>query len=443
MEDSAPIETEWQKELDIASLLHSYATGSTDVLTVIKRCLNRIEKEDGKYRSVLHINPHALEEAQKIDAEFNSIGRLQGPLHGIPVLIKANIRTKDAMPTSCGSVILANYMADEDAAVVQKLRAQGAVILGKTNLSEFCNYVSIETNSGYSSLGGQTHSIFGPDHAVGGSSSGSAVAAAANFCSFSIGTETDGSVVYPAAHNGVFAFKSAKTDDINEGIIGISKHYDQVGILSSSLKNLEYAVQCLIQPLPSSRPTLAWLETASFGQEASSENRISRLSTTLTRAGIALQSCDIAQAIEPQFPAFDIVCKTEFKHDMVSTLPLPFGEFLSQSRSGLLHKFHPDIGEIERSLASEHAEDGSYAAALSQLLDFRKDWENRLQKAGNPILIAQTTGPSEIASIATLLGLSHIVVPWHDPESCLPIGISVMAQTDSLIDVVRIINSLN
>ena len=193
------------------------------------------------------------------------------------------------MPTSCGSVILANYMADEDAAVVQKLRAQGAVILGKTTFLSFANTFQLKRIQGTVRLEGKPIPFFGPDHAVGGSSSGSAVAAAANFCSFSIGTETDGSVVYPAAHNGVFAFKSAKTDDINEGIIGISKHYDQVGILSSSLKNLEYAVQCLIQPLPSSRPTLAWLETGILGQEASSENRISRLSTTLTRAGIALQ----------------------------------------------------------------------------------------------------------------------------------------------------------
>jgi Asp-tRNA(Asn)/Glu-tRNA(Gln) amidotransferase A subunit family amidase/phosphopantetheinyl transferase len=436
-------QTDWNGSLDIPSLLSRYESKALDVQTVVEECLHRIQQKDNAFRSVIHLNPEALDAAHRLDSELASKGKLSGTLHGVPVLIKANISTNDAMPTSCGSVLLKDFHSTEDAEIVKRLKAEGAVILGKTNLSEFCNYVSNATESGFSSLGGQTQSIFGKAHAVGGSSSGSAVAAAAQFCSIAIGTETDGSVVYPAACNGVYAFKPAQDALLSSGIIGISSSYDQVGLFSDSLCNLEYAKMCLFQQRKANQATCAWLEAASFEEQPAAAALVERLTALLENAGIPVQTTQLSQAIEPHFTAFDIVCKTEFKRDVLPKLPLSRSAFFAECENQLLGTFHPDIQEIERALDSEHDDDGTYQAAFSQLLSFQNDWQQRFKQAQNPVVVALTTGPSEIASIATLMGLAHVVMPWHtSQESSHPIGISLMsqaAQSDSLLHLAHLL----
>jgi len=434
---------QWDGSLEIATLMEGYAAGTLDVVSVVSECLRRIQQKDHGYRSVLHLNPRAMQEAQELDAERADSGKLRGALHGVPVLIKANIQTSDAMPTSCGSVLLENHFATEDAEIVRNLKELGAVILGKTNLSEFCNYVSNESASGFSSLGGATCSIWGPDHPVGGSSSGSAVAAAAHFCSFAIGTETDGSVVYPAAHNGVFAYKPAGYPSLVNGVVGISTYFDRVGLLANSLQNLDFARKQLFPETDVMRSTSIWLETASFDEARESAEIIAALTSWITAAGLSIAPCRLSEAIETHFSAFDIICKTEFKQGTLPKLPMSSADFLASCRTELLHKYHPDIEEIERSIASNHAEDGSYQAAISQLERLREEWHLRFEDAGFPIVLALTTGPSEIASIATLLGLSHVVIPWDDGRGVNPpLGISLMAQEaqiDHLIEIAGLV----
>ena len=424
--------------LDIATLIEGYTAGSLDVASVVSECLHRIERQDPHYRSVLHINPRAMQEAQQLDAEWASSGKLRGALHGVPVLIKANIQTSDAMPTSCGSILLENHFASEDAQIVRKLKELGAVIIGKTNLSEFSNYVSNASPSGFSSLGGATRSIWGPDHPVGGSSSGSAVAAAADFCSFAIGTETDGSVVYPAAHNSVYAYKPADYAPLVNGVVGISTYFDRVGLFADSLQNLDFARKQLFPRPDVIRSTSIWMETTSFEEEGEAAELIAALTSRIAEAGLSIAQCQLSEAIKPHFLALDIICKTEFKRDTLPKLRMSSDDFLASSRTALLHKHHPDIEEIERSISSNHAEDGSYEAAISQVEKLREEWHLRFKDAGFPIVLALTTGPSEIASIATLLGLSHMVIPWDNDGKCNPpLGISLMANEGKVGDLIH------
>src|SRR5262249_55110 len=171
--------------------------------------LTRIGALDQKgpgVNSVIELNPDALVMARNADA-LRRHGIVLGPLHGIPVLLKDNIDTGDKMQTSAGSFALVGSPAPRDSTVAANLRAGGAVILGKTNLSERANFRPFESISGWSGRGGQTHNPYGIDRNPCGSSSGSGAAASSNFAAVSLGSETDGSIVCPANANGVVGIK--------------------------------------------------------------------------------------------------------------------------------------------------------------------------------------------------------------------------------------------
>src|SRR5215472_8311759 len=171
----------------------------------VKRII-ALDQEGPGVNSVIELNPDALAMAQAAD-DARASGKVLGPLQGIPVLLKDNIDTGDKMQTSAGSFALVGSPATSDSTVAAKLRAGGAVILGKTNLSEWANFRSFESISGWSGRGGQTNNPYGINRNPCGSSSGSAAAASANFAAVSLGTETDGSVVCPANANGVVGIK--------------------------------------------------------------------------------------------------------------------------------------------------------------------------------------------------------------------------------------------
>ena len=184
-------------ELTIADLQQEMQNGALTSRQITEMYLKRIDEVDKngpKINSVIETNPDALQIAAALDEERKA-GKVRGPLHGIPVLIKDNINSADKMATSAGSLALADNKATQDAFIVAKLRAAGAVLLGKTNLSEWANFRSTRSASGWSSRGGQTRNPYVLDRNPCGSSSGSGVAVAANLCAVAIGTETDGSVV--------------------------------------------------------------------------------------------------------------------------------------------------------------------------------------------------------------------------------------------------------
>jgi amidase len=191
-------------------------------------CLSRIEADNGKVNTILELNPDAPAIAAAMDAELGTSGA-RGPLHGMPILVKDNIDTADKMMTTAGSLALVGHHAKRDADVVTRLRQAGAVILGKTNLSEWANFRSARSSSGWSSRGGQTRNPYALNRSPGGSSSGSAVAVASGFCVAAIGTETDGSIVSPSAMCSIVGIKPSVGLVSRSGIIPISHSQDTAG----------------------------------------------------------------------------------------------------------------------------------------------------------------------------------------------------------------------
>ncbi|MDI4632927.1 amidase [Pelomonas sp. V22] len=221
-------------KLDVAALQAAMAAGRLSAVELTRHCLKRIEAlnlRGPKLRAVIELNPDALAQARALDAErrHKKSPQLRGPLHGIPVLLKDNIATADKMSTTAGSLALAGLRAQRDAHIVERLRAAGAVILGKTNLSEWANIRSNRSSSGWSSRGGQTRNPHVLNRSPSGSSSGSASAAAASLAPLTVGTETDGSICSPAQACGVVGFKPTVGLVSRAGIIPISASQDTAG----------------------------------------------------------------------------------------------------------------------------------------------------------------------------------------------------------------------
>ena len=183
---------------------------------------------------MIEVNPEALAIADALDAERKAQGP-RGPLHGIPVLIKDNIDTADRMMTTAGSLALEGSIAPRDAFVVERLREAGAVILGKTNLSEWANFRSTKSTSGWSGRGGQTRNPYALDRNPCGSSSGSGAAIAANLAAVGVGTETDGSIVCPRPSNGLVGIKPTVGLVSRSGIIPISHTQDTAGPMTRTV----------------------------------------------------------------------------------------------------------------------------------------------------------------------------------------------------------------
>jgi len=224
-------------EATIADLQRRLSSGQDSARSLVDKYLARIgalDREGPALRSVLEINPDAGAIADQRDAERRA-GRIRGPLHGIPVLLKDNIATADRMATSAGSLALAGVPTPADAFLVARLREAGAVILGKTNLSEWANFRSTHSSSGWSGRGGQTRNPYALDRNPSGSSSGSAVAVAANLTAVAVGTETDGSIVSPSNVSGVVGIKPTLGLVSRTGIVPIAHSQDTAGPIARSV----------------------------------------------------------------------------------------------------------------------------------------------------------------------------------------------------------------
>jgi amidase len=222
--------------LDAVVLRDELAAGRLSAERVTEAFLQRIAAIDDsgpQLGAVIELNPDARAVARELDRRRRSGG--VGPLHGVPVLIKANIDTADRMATTAGSLALAEHRAVADAALVTRLRAAGAVVLGKTNLSEWANFRSFASTSGWSSLGGQTKNAYVLDRNPCGSSSGAAVAVAARLAPLAVGTETDGSIVCPAAANGVVGIKPTLGAVDTAGIIPLARSQDTAGPIARTV----------------------------------------------------------------------------------------------------------------------------------------------------------------------------------------------------------------
>jgi amidase len=232
--DSFPLE-----EATLSSLAKRMTSGELSSEAITAAYLERIaaiNRAGPQLRAVLEDNPEALAIARSLDAERKA-GKVRGPLHGMPVLLKDNIVSGDRMTVTAGSLMLEGHRVGRDAALVGRLRDAGVVLLGKTNLSEWANFRSSNSVSGWSSRGGQTLNPYAPGRSPSGSSSGSAVAVAANLCAAAIGTETDGSIVSPSACNNIVGFKPTVGLVSRNGLIPISRSQDTAGPMARGVRD--------------------------------------------------------------------------------------------------------------------------------------------------------------------------------------------------------------
>jgi amidase len=247
------------EEISITDLQEGYKKGQFTIAMVVQQYLNRIndlDKNGPQLNSVIEVNPDALQIAAELDKEL-AAGKSRGPLHGIPVLLKDNIDTHDHMHTTAGATVLRNSMPLQDSWVAKKLRAAGAVIIGKTNLSEWAHFRANIAASGWSGLGGQTKNPYILDRNPCGSSSGSGVAVSANLCALAIGTETDGSIVCPSNNNGIVGLKPTVGLISRAGIIPISSTQDTPGPMGRSVRDVAISLGLLTGVDPADSKTAA------------------------------------------------------------------------------------------------------------------------------------------------------------------------------------------
>ncbi len=235
------------EEITVRQLQQGYREGRFSISDVVQGYLQRMEALDKNgpgLNAIIHVNPDALLIAAELDRELKA-GKDRGPLHGIPVILKDNIDSMDPMPTTAGATALRDSFARSDSGVAKKLRAAGAVILAKANLSEWANFRANLSSSGWSGVGGQTRNPYVLDRNPCGSSSGSGVAVAANLCALAIGTETNGSIVCPANNNGIVGLKPTVGLISRSGIIPISFTQDTAGPMGRTVEDIAICLGAL------------------------------------------------------------------------------------------------------------------------------------------------------------------------------------------------------
>ncbi|WP_422362014.1 amidase [Reichenbachiella sp.] len=245
------------EEKTVADLQAMMENGTHTAVSICQLYIDRIKAIDqgeNGLRAVIELNPEALTIAAALDKE-RAEGKVRGPLHGIPVMIKDNINTGDNMGTTAGSLALVGSDVRNDAFIVSKLRESGAILLGKTNLSEWANFRSERSSSGWSGRGRQTRNPYAMDRSPCGSSSGSGVAVSANLCAVTIGTETNGSIVCPSSLNGVVGIKPTVGLWSRSGIIPISKTQDTAGPMARSLTDAATLLGALVGSDPEDEMT--------------------------------------------------------------------------------------------------------------------------------------------------------------------------------------------
>jgi amidase len=464
-----PVQVDYA-EHDISTLQELMQSGDLSSEELTAYYLQRIEAVDRagpELNSIIELNPDAMAIAKALDEERGASGA-RGAMHGIPVVLKANIDTADQMSTTAGSLALAGHRPPADAFVVRKLREAGAVILGKANLSEWANFRSTNSSSGWSSLGGQTKNPYGRGRNPCGSSSGSAVAVAASLTSVAVGTETNGSIVCPSSVNGVIGIKPTLGLVSRSGIIPIAHSQDTAGpmgrtvedaaILLTAMTGLDPA-DPLADRFPGSVPDFAAdlstdaLRGARIGvlrthSGAGNDTRVDQIVTD-TIARLESLGAEIVDPIEidteGMSDASRTVLYTEFKADLNAYLqnsgaPITSLAEIIRFNEGHADTVMPFFGQ-ERMLAAQAMgtlDDPEYLAALVSSKQIAQTGiDNALLEHDLDALIAPTRGPAWMtdnvsgdhssgissSSLAAISGYPSITIPAGDILG-LPIGIS-------------------
>ncbi|MGB8943459.1 MAG: amidase family protein [Streptomyces sp.] len=434
----------------IPELQARMAKGSLTPTMLTKAYLRRIENVDPKIHSVLRTSPTALSQAAASDARHRH-GETLGPLDGIPVLLKDNVNTRD-MPTTAGSLALAGSPPGTDAALVTRLRKAGAVILGKTNLSEWANFRGAKPTSGWSAVGGQTNNPYVLDRNPCGSSAGSGAALAASLSQVAIGTETDGSIVCPAGMNGVVGHKPSLGLVSQSGVVPISAEQDTAGPMARNVTDTALTLSVLSEhksargeggsaDLRGKRIGL-W-RLPSLGSDVDAV--MSRTAKKLRKAGVVVVEVTPpyqARLAELEFPAL----LSEFHRDIDAYLgtregPRNLAELIEFNRT------HPEeqtcfAGQelFEQALAAPPTTDPEYRAMRAELKDLsRRSIDETLATHHLDAIAAPTNPPAwttdcargdndviPSSTPAAVAGYPSLSVPAGSVHE-LPVGLLLMA----------------
>ena len=457
-------------EATVADLQARMAQGTETARSLCEKYLARIKalNEAGPaLRAVIEINPDALSIADGLDRERKA-GKVRGPLHGIPVLIKDNIDSGDQMMTTAGALALAGHKAKQDAFIVQKLRASGAVLLGKTNLSEWANFRSSHSVSGWSSRGRQTRNPYALDRSPSGSSSGSGAAVAANLCAVAIGTETDGSVVSPASCNGLVGLKPTVGLLSRSGIIPISSTQDTAGPMARTVRDAALLLGALAGPDPAdpaklANPAPAPANYAPFlkpdalkGQRLGVEKShltgppgpaalLKAAVAALRAQGAVVVEVELAKQLNPLGEAEFEVLLYEFKEGVNKYLAGAGAAVRNLADVIAFNNAHAAEAMpffLQETLIRAEATDGlgnaKYrAAVLKTVTESRKAIDALLRGQRLAAIVGVTTGPAwcidwangdystgvDFSSPAAMAGYPHLTVPMGQVHG-LPVGLS-------------------
>ena len=386
-------------EVTIGDLQSNMASGNYTSRSITEKYLARIEEIDKQgpgLASVIEVNPDALAIAEALDKERQA-GQVRGRLHGIPILIKDNIDTADRMQTTAGSLALLGSRPVRDAFVAQKLRDAGAVILGKTNLSEWANIRSAHSTSGWSARGGQTKNPYALDRNPCGSSSGSGSAVAANLCAAAVGTETDGSIVCPSSANGIAGIKPTLGLLSRSGVIPIAHSQDTPGSMGRTVRDTAILLTALAGVDPRDSAT------------AASRGKVTDYTQFLDANGLRGARIGVARKYFGFNDAIDQLMNNlidEMKHagaEIVDPADLPsHGKFDDTEFTVLLYELKTDLNAY---LAARPGAPGS----LKDVIDFNeRNKEKEMPYFGQDIFLkAESKGPLTSKEYTDALEANH------------------------------------
>lgn len=375
------------EEATIAALAERMRKGEVTSKALANAYLERIAAVDRAgptLHSIIETNPDALAAAEKLDAERKA-GKARGPLHGIPIVLKDNIASADAMATSAGSIALAKHRAGADATLVKRLRDAGVVILGKTNLSEWANFRSSNSVSGWSSRGGQTRNPYSPERTPSGSSSGSAVAVAANLCAAAIGTETDGSITSPASCNNIVGLKPSIGLVSRAGVIPIAHSQDTAGPMARTVADLAHLMNALAGADPADKATQA----AGVPRRIDFTQHLKMRDLKGVKLGVGRQYMGVNDKVDVIIEAA-LARLQDAGAELVDVEFAHHGKFGGDELEVLLYEFKADLN----AWLATHAK-GAPVKSLEQVIAFNE--QNRVQVmpmfGQNLMIKAQAKGP--------------------------------------------------
>ena len=456
-------------EMTITELQKMFQQGSITSEQAVHWYIQRIKTVDeGKngYNAVIELNPDAIMIARQMDEERKS-GSVRGPLHGIPFMLKDNINTADKMQTTAGSLALEGHTATHDAPIVTQLREAGAVLLGKTNLSEWANFRSTNSTSGWSSRGGQTTNAFDANRNPCGSSSGSGVAVSVNLCTIAVGTETNGSIVCPSAVNGIVGVKPTVGLLSRTGIIPISHTQDSAGPMARTVADAAVMLSAMTDTDRNDEKTMVAERityddyTRFLTEDGLSGKRIGILKNTdfqpatnalftqaieeMKKAGAEVIEVDVFPKMNSRYGDAFSLLQFEFKDglnrylqqvtdiEMQSLADLI--AFNKENKEKTLPYFHQDI--LTESNEKQDLQSEEYKRLYKRVhLDTKQAIDSTMEKHNLHVIVAPTTGPAwctdlvngdhypgGTSSLAAWSGYPIMSVPMGYVHN-LPVGIS-------------------